>query len=126
MYEWISDDRKFFGQPNTAYDFKANNPKEAGKAIAKLEETKNKLEKSVNMRAMTMLGKAEEQYTDLMRKKVTVENDKAKIEQVGKIFEQWGAPNLNGQKCLVYGPDHWKLKQFKMAASLDFFVYAHT
>ena len=90
MYEWISDDRKFFGQPNTAYDFKANNPKEAGKAIAKLEETKNKLEKSVNMRAMTMLGKAEEQYTDLMRKKVTVENDKAKIEQVGKIFEQWG------------------------------------
>ena len=80
-YEWISDDRKFFGQPNTAYDFKANNPKEAGKAIQKLEETKNKLEKSVNMRAMTMLGKAEEQYNDLMKKKVTVENDKAKIEQ---------------------------------------------
>ena len=81
-YEWISDDRKFFGQPNTAYDFKANNPKEAEKAIQKLEETKNKLEKSVNMRAMTMLGKAEEQYNDLMKKKVTVENDKAKIEQV--------------------------------------------
>jgi len=34
------------------------------------------------MRAMTMLGKAEEQYNDLMKKKVTVENDKSKIEQV--------------------------------------------
>ncbi len=81
-YEWIADDRKFFNQPNTAYDFKANDPKEAGKAIQKLTETKNKLEKSVNMRAMTMLGKAEEQYNDLMKKKVTVENDKSKIEAV--------------------------------------------
>ena len=82
QYEWIADDRKFFGQPNTAYDFKANDPKEAGKSVRALKEKKEKLEKSVNMRAMTMLGKAEEQYTDLMKKKVTVENDKAKIEQV--------------------------------------------
>jgi len=80
--EWIADDRKFFGQPNTAYDFKANDPKEAGKAVKTLQEKKDKLEKSVNMRAMTMLGKAEEQYNDLIKKKVTVENDKAKIEQV--------------------------------------------
>uniref|UniRef100_A0A2P2I6M3 Structural maintenance of chromosomes protein n=2 Tax=Hirondellea gigas TaxID=1518452 RepID=A0A2P2I6M3_9CRUS len=81
-YEWISEDRKFFGQPNTAYDFTANDPVEAGRKISKLEETKTKLSKSVNMRAMNMLGKAEEQYTDLMRKKRIVENDKAKIETV--------------------------------------------
>lgn len=81
-HEWISDDRKFFGQPNTAYDFKATDPKEAHKKINKLEETKEKLQKTVNMRAMNMLGKAEEQYADLMRKKTTVENDKNKIKQV--------------------------------------------
>ena len=34
------------------------------------------------MRAMNMLGKAEEQYHDLMRKKTIVENDKAKIYKV--------------------------------------------
>lgn len=34
------------------------------------------------MRAMNMLGKAEEKYNDLMKKKSIVENDKAKIEQV--------------------------------------------
>lgn len=34
------------------------------------------------MRAMTMLDKAEVQYNDLMRKKSTVETDKAKIEKV--------------------------------------------
>ena len=60
-YEWIVEDRKFFGQPNTAYDFEANDPAEAGRKITKLEETKTKLSKSVNMRAMNMLGKAEEQ-----------------------------------------------------------------
>ena len=60
-YEWISEDRKFFGKPNTAFDFQANDPVEAGRKISKLEDTKTKLSKNVNMRAMNMLGKAEEQ-----------------------------------------------------------------
>ena len=60
-YDWIVDERKYFGQPNTAYDFQATDPKEAGRRIQKLEETKDKLSKNVNMRAMNMLGKAEEQ-----------------------------------------------------------------
>ncbi|XP_019642179.1 PREDICTED: structural maintenance of chromosomes protein 2-like [Branchiostoma belcheri] len=81
-YEWIASDRKFFNQPNTPYDFKANNPKEAGRRLQKLEETKDKLSKNVNMRAMNMLGKAEEKYNDLMKRKRIVENDKAKIQTV--------------------------------------------
>ena len=55
--------------------------------IPKLEDTKGKLEKTVNMRAMNMLGKAEEQFNDLMRKKTTVENDKAKINKVIKELD---------------------------------------
>jgi structural maintenance of chromosome 2 len=39
-HEWISVDRKYFGEPGSAYDFKANDPKEAGKRIGKLEEVK--------------------------------------------------------------------------------------
>ncbi|XP_059091946.1 structural maintenance of chromosomes protein 2-like [Tigriopus californicus] len=81
-YEWIGLDRKFFGESGSAYDFKATDPQEAGKKIQKLEETKEKLERTVNMRAMTMLDKAEVQYNDLMRKKATVEMDKAKINKV--------------------------------------------
>ncbi|XP_064086930.1 structural maintenance of chromosomes protein 2-like [Macrobrachium nipponense] len=87
-HEWISDDRKFFGQPNTSYDFAANDPVEAGRKITKLEETKAKLSKNVNFRAMNMLGKAEEQYNDLMRKKRIVENDKAKIEKVIRELDE--------------------------------------
>jgi len=81
-YEWITEERKFFGQPNTAYDFNATDPKEAAKRIQRLEGTKEKLEKTVNMRAMNMLGKAEEQYHELIKKKTTVENDRAKIYKV--------------------------------------------
>lgn len=60
-YSWIADEKKFFGQPNTSYDFKANDPKEAGKRIEKLQETKDKLSKHINMRAMNMLSKTEDQ-----------------------------------------------------------------
>jgi len=88
QHEWIQDDRKFFGQLNTAYDFKATDPAEAGRRIQKLEGTKEKLAKSVNMRAMNMLGKAEEQYNDLIKKKKIVENDKAKIEAVIAELDQ--------------------------------------
>jgi len=87
-HEWIAGDRKFFGQPNTAYDFAANDPQEAGRKIQKLEETKTRLGKSVNMRAMNMLGKAEEQYNDLMRKKRIVEKDKDKIETVIRELDE--------------------------------------
>lgn len=78
-HSFILEERKYFGQVNTAYDFKANNPKETGHRIQKLQERKDKLSKSVNMRAMNMLGKAEEQYNDLMKKRKIVLNDKSKI-----------------------------------------------
>ena len=41
-YEWISVDRKFFGEAGSAYDFKATDPREAAKKISKLTETKVK------------------------------------------------------------------------------------
>nr|XP_056704036.1 structural maintenance of chromosomes protein 2 [Euleptes europaea] len=78
-YEWIAAEKHLFGQPNTAYDFKTNNPKEAGQRLQKLQEKKEKLGRNVNMRAMNMLSEAEERYNDLMKKKRIVENDKSKI-----------------------------------------------
>jgi len=88
MYEWISNEKHFFGQPNTAYDFAANDMKEVARRLSKLQETKEKLGKSVNMRAMNMLGKAEEKYNDLMKKKRIVLNDKDKIASVIKELDE--------------------------------------
>ena len=39
-YEWIATDRQYFGQPNTAYDFEANDPKEATRRTEKLQQQK--------------------------------------------------------------------------------------
>lgn len=81
-YDWITDEKKFFGKPNTAYDFEANDPVVAEARIHKLQETKDKLCHTINMRAMNMLEKAEEEYNDLMKKRKIVLNDKTKIAQV--------------------------------------------
>ncbi|NXB04591.1 SMC2 protein, partial [Cnemophilus loriae] len=78
-YKWIASDKPLFGQPNTAYDFKSSNPKEASQKLQKLQEHKEKLGRNVNTRAMNMLSDAEERYNDLMKKKRIVENDKMKI-----------------------------------------------
>ena len=60
-HAWIANEKGFFGKKNGTYDFEVTNPHEAHKKISKLEERKDKLLKTVNMRAMNMLGKAEEQ-----------------------------------------------------------------
>uniref|UniRef100_A0AAZ3PI16 SMC hinge domain-containing protein n=1 Tax=Oncorhynchus tshawytscha TaxID=74940 RepID=A0AAZ3PI16_ONCTS len=84
-HEWI----------NTGYDFKVNNPKEAGQRLRKLEESKSRLERSVNKRAMNMLSQAEERYNDLMKKKRIVENDKSKILQTIEELDQKKKEALN-------------------------------
>uniref|UniRef100_A0A8V0XSF3 Structural maintenance of chromosomes protein n=1 Tax=Gallus gallus TaxID=9031 RepID=A0A8V0XSF3_CHICK len=78
-YKWIASEKELFGQADTTYDFEANNPKETGQKLQKLLTKKEKLEKSLNMRAMNLLSEAEERYNDLMKKKRIVENDKIKI-----------------------------------------------
>ncbi|NWZ84691.1 SMC2 protein, partial [Poecile atricapillus] len=78
-YKWIASEKPLFGQPNTAYDFKSSNPKEASQKLQKLQDHKEKLGRNVNTRAMNMLSDAEERYNDLMKKKRIVENDKIKI-----------------------------------------------
>nr|XP_018896092.1 PREDICTED: structural maintenance of chromosomes protein 2 [Bemisia tabaci] len=87
-YDWIEGDRQYFGKPNGIYDFEENDPKEASKRVAKLQETKEKLSRTVNTRAMNLLGKEEEQYNEMMRKKRIVENDKRKIEDVIKELDE--------------------------------------
>lgn len=87
-YDWIPSEQQYFGQPNTAYDFGANEPREVQTKLTKLQERKEKLSKNVNMRAMNMLGKAEEKFTDLTKKKKIVENDKAKISELITELDQ--------------------------------------
>ena len=62
-YAWIADERQYFGQPNSAFDLTNVNFAETGQRIEKLKDTCNKLSKSVNQRAMNMLGQTEDQVS---------------------------------------------------------------
>ena len=60
-YDWIEKDKHQFGTRGGIYDFHENDPKEIEKRLAKLEETKEKLGRNLNTRAMNLLSKEEEQ-----------------------------------------------------------------
>lgn len=60
-YVWIESDREFFGQTIGVFNFDSYNMQEMGQTITKLEEKKEKLSRTVNTKAMNLLGKEEEQ-----------------------------------------------------------------
>lgn len=64
-YEWIASEKHLFGQPNTYYDFKANNPKDVSQKVQRLQAKKQQLEKNVNMSYMNVLSDAEEKVSIL-------------------------------------------------------------
>jgi len=78
----LKQKKKFFGKPQTDYDFKTRDPQEASKKLTQLKEDQQKLSKQINKKVMSMYEKAEQEYQDLMNRKHIVENDKAKIEKV--------------------------------------------
>ncbi|XP_050354387.1 structural maintenance of chromosomes protein 2 [Nymphalis io] len=79
---WIPSERQYFGLAGGAYDFESRSAGVAGARVAQLRERRDRLARGLNARAHTLLGKEEEQYQDVMRKKKIVEADRAKLVQV--------------------------------------------
>ncbi|KER34025.1 hypothetical protein T265_00213 [Opisthorchis viverrini] len=81
-HPWITEERQHFGVENGAYCFTTRDPNEARRRIQTLKERRERLSRTVNMRAMNMLGSAEEQYAELIRRQEIVLADKRKIQAV--------------------------------------------
>jgi len=81
-HSWINDDKQYFGLKGGDYDFDANDPSEASEELKGLESEQASLEKKINKKVLSMIDKAEAEYSELMRKRKVVENDKKKIESV--------------------------------------------
>lgn len=81
-YTWIKEDLEFFGLKNTRYDYTKENPIEAGTKLIKITEQKNKMERNINLKAMMLLDREEEQYKETLRRKKIVEEDKEKIKNI--------------------------------------------
>ncbi|XP_035787284.1 structural maintenance of chromosomes protein 2-like [Anopheles albimanus] len=81
-YTWIPEDKEFFGVKNTRYDYNKEDPQEAGRKLKKLQDSKDKMSRNVNQKAMVLLEREEEQYKEVIRRKQMVEDDKKKIQAI--------------------------------------------
>jgi structural maintenance of chromosome 2 len=81
-YPWIESEKSAFGVRGGDYDFEATNPAEMSKQLKDLKAEQEHLAKKINKKVMGMIEKAEGEYTELLRKRKVVENDKKKIQDV--------------------------------------------
>lgn len=79
QYEWIETDKDQFGASGSRYDYKKQEPVEAGKKLVMLKEQKEKLSRNINQKAMALLQQQEEQFQDLTTRIKMVEDDREKI-----------------------------------------------
>lgn len=83
-YKWIETDKEFFGVKNTKYDYTKEDPLKAGDKLRDAIANKDKMEKRINVRAMMLLDREEEQLKDVVERKDIVEDDRKKIKGIIK------------------------------------------
>lgn len=81
-YAWIETEKEAFGVPGGDYDFVSCDVDGMTVQLENLVKEQASLTKKVNKKVMGMIEKAEGEYSELMRKRRVVENDKKKIESV--------------------------------------------
>lgn len=81
-HSWIETEQHAFGVPGSEYDFEQSPLGEMKDQLKTLQNEQNALAKGINKKVMGMIEKAEGEYTELLRKRKVVENDKKKIQAV--------------------------------------------
>eukprot|EP00592_Proboscia_alata_P003711 CAMPEP_0194379542 /NCGR_PEP_ID=MMETSP0174-20130528/40110_1 /TAXON_ID=216777 /ORGANISM="Proboscia alata, Strain PI-D3" /LENGTH=1211 /DNA_ID=CAMNT_0039162339 /DNA_START=84 /DNA_END=3719 /DNA_ORIENTATION=- len=81
-HEWIETEKHAFGVEGGDYDFGKTDHSERKNNLQDLKKEQNMLAKNINKKVMGMIEKAEGEYTELLRKRKVVENDKKKIQAV--------------------------------------------
>lgn len=81
-HPWIESEKSAFGVEGGDYDFKATNADAMSRQLNTLKGEQESLSKKINKKVMGMIEKAEGEYTELLRKRKVVENDKKKIKSV--------------------------------------------
>lgn len=81
-HPWIESEKSAFGVEGGDYDFTAANPDDMSAQLHALKSEQESLSKKINKKVMGMIEKAEGEYTELLRKRKVVENDKKKIKSV--------------------------------------------
>ncbi|XP_058088517.1 structural maintenance of chromosomes protein 2-2-like isoform X2 [Magnolia sinica] len=79
-HSWIVAEKQLFGKSGTDYDFSSRDPRKSREELEKLQAEQSGLEKRVNKKVIVMFEKAEDEYNDLLSKKVIEELDEKKKE----------------------------------------------
>jgi len=79
-HTWIESEEHAFGVPGSEYDFEHSQLGEMKEQLKGLESEQITLSKNINKKVMGMIEKAEGEYTELLRKRKIVENDRKKIQ----------------------------------------------
>lgn len=80
-YEWIQEQKQFFGVAGTPYAFEEVNIKECRHSLKALEQTAESMKKNVNPKVMNMIESVEKKEHGLQQMIKTIEKDKSKIEE---------------------------------------------
>ncbi|KAH8252589.1 hypothetical protein KR032_000667 [Drosophila birchii] len=94
-YPWIPEEKNFFGMTNTRYDYKRQDPVEAGNKLTKLMESKSKMERNLNMNAIMVLDREEENFKETERRRNIVAMDKEKIKKIIVKMDEEEQAQLN-------------------------------
>lgn len=78
--DWIDSLKDLFGKPNTAFDFRNENPNECESRLQKLKEEHEVLRKRINVKVMNMIDRVITKENSLKQMLNTVKKDKQKIE----------------------------------------------
>ena len=81
-HPWIEAEKGAFGQKDGEYDFSKRKPSAVQAQYAKQQSQLDNLSKRINKKVLAMFEKAEQEYTELVNKRQTVESDKVKIQKV--------------------------------------------
>jgi Chromosome segregation ATPases len=81
-FEWIDECKDEFGVAGGDYDFSVYDVGEMSQELEELQSKQTSLSKKINKKVMGMIEKAEAEYSELLRKRRVIENDKKKIQSV--------------------------------------------
>ncbi|EDX07141.1 GD25652 [Drosophila simulans] len=94
-YPWIPEEKNCFGMKNTRYDYSKEDPHEAGNKLAKMQEKKDKMERTLNMNAIMVLDREEENFKETERRRNIVAMDKEKIKKIIVKMDEEEQDQLN-------------------------------
>lgn len=94
-YPWIPEEKSFFGMKNTRYDYSKEDPVEAGNKLVQMQEKKDKMERTLNMNAIMVLDREEENFKETERRRTIVAMDKEKIKKIIVKMDEEEQDQLN-------------------------------